>query len=61
MDAIDLSDVTVALPDVGTGLEMGPGALAWVVSAHLLGYGGFLLLGGAPPTCSDAAGPSWCP
>ena len=46
MDAIDLSDVTVALPDVGTDLAMGPGALAWVVSAYLLGYGGFLLLGG---------------
>ena len=46
MDAIDLSDVTVALPDVGTDLGMGPGALAWVVSAYLLGYGGFLLLGG---------------
>ena len=46
MDAIDLSDVTVALPDVGTDLAMGPGPLAWVVSAYLLGYGGFLLLGG---------------
>ena len=46
MDAIDLSDVTVALPAVQSDLGMGAGALGWVVSAYLLGYGGFLLLGG---------------
>jgi len=46
MDAIDLSDVTVALPAVQSDLGMGAGALGWVVSGYLLGYGGFLLLGG---------------
>lgn len=46
MDTIDLSDVTVALPSIQSDLGMTPGALGWVVSAYLLGYGGFLLLGG---------------
>jgi EmrB/QacA subfamily drug resistance transporter len=46
MDAIDLSDVTVALPAIQAELGLGSGALGWVVAAYLLGYGGFLLLGG---------------
>ncbi|MDT0410113.1 MULTISPECIES: MFS transporter [Streptomyces] len=46
MDAIDLSDVGVALPAVQRDLGMAPGSLQWVVSAYALGYGGFLLLGG---------------
>ncbi|MDR7327058.1 MULTISPECIES: MFS transporter [Catenuloplanes] len=46
MDAIDLSDVTVALPAIQADLGLGAGALGWVVAAYLLGYGGFLLLGG---------------
>lgn len=46
MDAIDLSDVTVALPAVQQEFGLSTGALGWVVSAYLLGYGGFLLLGG---------------
>ncbi|AEW99591.1 MFS transporter [Streptantibioticus cattleyicolor] len=46
MDAIDLSDVGVALPAIQHGLGMSPASLQWVVSAYALGYGGFLLLGG---------------
>lgn len=46
MDAIDLSDVTVAIPAVQRDLGLPTGALTWIVSAYLLGYGGFLLLGG---------------
>ncbi|MFD7923262.1 MFS transporter [Streptomyces sp. NPDC059740] len=46
MDAIDLSDVGVALPAIQRGLGMASGSLQWVVSAYALGYGGFLLLGG---------------
>ncbi|MFE2376153.1 MFS transporter [Streptomyces sp. NPDC059398] len=46
MDAIDLSDVGVALPAIQRDLGMSPGSLQWVVSAYALGYGGFLLLGG---------------
>nr|WP_261399434.1 MFS transporter [Streptomyces misionensis] len=46
MDAIDLSDVGVALPAIQRDLGMPSGSLQWVVSAYALGYGGFLLLGG---------------
>ncbi|WP_235215347.1 MFS transporter [Phaeacidiphilus oryzae] len=46
MDAVDLSDVNVALPAIQRDLGMGSGALQWIVSAYALGYGGFLLLGG---------------
>lgn len=46
MDAIDLSDVSVALPSIKSDFGMTSRALGWVVSAYLLGYGGFLLLGG---------------
>ncbi|MEU7041767.1 MFS transporter [Streptomyces varsoviensis] len=46
MDAVDLSDVGVALPAIQHGLGMASGSLQWVVSAYALGYGGFLLLGG---------------
>ncbi|SEE12870.1 drug resistance transporter, EmrB/QacA subfamily [Streptomyces misionensis] len=46
MDAIDLSDVGVALPAIQRDLGMSSGSLQWVVSAYALGYGGFLLLGG---------------
>ncbi|MEU6716356.1 DHA2 family efflux MFS transporter permease subunit [Nonomuraea sp. NPDC046802] len=46
MDAIDLSDVTVALPSIQAEYGLSAGTLGWIVSAYLLGYGGFLLLGG---------------
>ncbi|MFJ4333529.1 MULTISPECIES: MFS transporter [unclassified Streptomyces] len=46
MDAVDLSDVGVALPAIQRDLGMTSGSLQWVVSAYALGYGGFLLLGG---------------
>jgi EmrB/QacA subfamily drug resistance transporter len=46
MDAIDLSDVGVALPAIQRDLGMASSSLQWVVSAYALGYGGFLLLGG---------------
>ncbi|GDY39614.1 hypothetical protein SANT12839_004960 [Streptomyces antimycoticus] len=46
MDAIDLSDVGVALPAIQDDLGMSPASLQWVMSAYALGYGGFLLLGG---------------
>ncbi|MEU6479216.1 MFS transporter [Streptomyces sp. NPDC047017] len=46
MDAIDLSDVGVALPAIQRDLGMASASLQWVVSAYALGYGGFLLLGG---------------
>jgi EmrB/QacA subfamily drug resistance transporter len=43
---IDASIVNVALPSVGTALEISPENLSWVVNAYTLTFGGFLLLGG---------------
>jgi MFS family permease len=38
--------VGMALPSIGGDLGLSAGALQWVVSGYVLGYGGFLLLGG---------------
>ena len=46
LDAMDLSSLNVALPTIGTHLQMSTSSLQWVVSGYVLGYGGFLLLGG---------------
>jgi MFS family permease len=46
LDAMDVSSVNVALPTIGSHLRMSPSTLQWVVSGYVLGYGGFLLLGG---------------
>src|SRR6188508_3299535 len=46
LDALDVSMVGVALPSIRTDLGMSTSSLQWVVSAYVLGYGGFLLLGG---------------
>lgn len=46
LDGLDVSMVGVALPSIGTDLGMSTSALQWVVSGYVLGYGGFLLLGG---------------
>ena len=46
LDALDVSMVGVALPSISSDLHMSTGSLQWVVSAYVLGYGGFLLLGG---------------
>lgn len=46
LDALDVSMTGVALPSIRTDLDMSTSSLQWVVSAYVLGYGGFLLLGG---------------
>ena len=38
--------VAVALPAMQAALGIGPASLQWVITAYLLGFGGFLLLGG---------------
>ncbi|GAA2073068.1 MFS transporter [Streptomyces albiaxialis] len=43
---MDATIVSVALPDIRTGLGFGPSGLAWVVNAYTLAFAGFLLLGG---------------
>jgi EmrB/QacA subfamily drug resistance transporter len=46
LDAMDVSMIGVALPSIREDLGLSTGSLQWVVSAYVLGYGGFLLLGG---------------
>src|SRR3954462_5425958 len=46
LDTLDLSLVQVALPSIGAALRLPEGQLQWIVSAFVLGYGGFLLFGG---------------
>jgi MFS family permease len=46
LDGLDLSMVGVALPSIGHDLALPAGRLQWIVSGYVLGYGGFLLLGG---------------
>ncbi len=46
LDALDVSMIGVALPSIKSDLSMSTSSLQWVVSAYVLGYGGFLLLGG---------------
>ncbi|WTG93607.1 MFS transporter [Kitasatospora sp. NBC_01560] len=46
LEGIDVAMLNVALPSVRTDLGMSTGALSWVLSAYVLGYGGFMLLGG---------------
>jgi MFS family permease len=53
LDTLDLSLVQVALPSIGSALHLAESRLQWVVSAFVLGYGGFLLLGGR---CADVLG-----
>ncbi len=46
LDALDVSMVGVALPSIGTELDLSTSSLQWIVSGYILGYGGLLLLGG---------------
>jgi EmrB/QacA subfamily drug resistance transporter len=43
---IDASIVNVALPSMGSALDISQDNLSWVVNAYILAFGGFLLLGG---------------
>src|SRR5258708_27145263 len=46
LDGLDLSLVGVALPSIQRDLGVSDSQLQWVVSGYVLGYAGFLLLGG---------------
>lgn len=43
---LDASIVNIALPALGSQLQMDTAALAWVITAYVLPFGGLLLLGG---------------
>ncbi|PWV84919.1 Major Facilitator Superfamily protein [Prauserella marina] len=46
LEGIDIAMLNVALPVIRADLGLATGELQWVVSAYVLGYGGFMLLGG---------------
>src|SRR5579864_6835567 len=46
LDFVDASIVNVALPSIRHDLHFSIQNLQWVLSAYLMTYGGFLLLGG---------------
>lgn len=46
LDGMDVASMGPALPRIQSDLGMSPSSLQWVVSAYVIGYGGFLLLGG---------------
>lgn len=46
LDSIDVSTIAVALPAIQAELGVPATTLQWAVSAYVLGFGGFLLLGG---------------
>jgi MFS family permease len=46
LEGVDVSMMGVALPSIRSDLGLSTTTLQWVVSAYVLGYGGFVLLGG---------------
>lgn len=46
LDNLDVSMVSVALPAIRAGLGLNTASLQWIISGYVLGFGGFLLLGG---------------
>src|SRR5215207_3330168 len=46
LDGLDVSMVGMALPSIESDLGLSTSQLQWIVSSYVLGYGGFLLLGG---------------
>ena len=46
LDGMDVASLAPALPEIQRDLQIAPEDLQWVVTAYVLGYGGFLLLGG---------------
>jgi MFS family permease len=46
LEGIDVAMLNVALPVIRADLGLSTGTLQWVMSAYVLGYGGFMLIGG---------------
>lgn len=46
LEGLDIGMLNVALPPIRAELGLSTGALQWVMSGYVLGYGGFMLLGG---------------
>ena len=62
MIVLDVTVVNVALPSIQRDLGFSQSALAWVVNAYLIAFGGLLLLAGRLGDLSRAAAsssPAW--
>jgi len=46
LEGIDVAMLNVALPTIKADLNMSTGSVGWVMSAYVLAYAGFMLLGG---------------
>lgn len=46
LEGIDVAMLAVAIPSIRSDLDLSTGTAAWVMSAYILGYAGFTLLGG---------------
>ncbi|SCK60059.1 Arabinose efflux permease [Streptomyces sp. SceaMP-e96] len=46
LEGLDIGMLNVALPPIRAELGLATGELQWVMSGYVLGYGGFMLLGG---------------
>jgi MFS family permease len=46
LEGIDVAMLNVALPAIRADLGVSTGELQWIMSAYVLGYGGFMLFGG---------------
>lgn len=46
LEGIDIAMLAVAVPAISADLGLGAGQGHWTISAYVLGYGGFMLLGG---------------
>ena len=46
MLVLDVTIVNVALPDIGSSLDVARGTIPWVMTAYTLAFGGLMLLGG---------------
>jgi len=53
LDGLDISMIVVAIPEIQHEFGMGAATAQWLVSAYILAFGGFLLLGGR---CADLFG-----
>jgi MFS family permease len=43
---LDASIMNIALPSIGTELDVSQESLSWIINGYVLTFGGFLLLGG---------------
>ncbi len=46
LEGIDIAMLNVAVPSIRSDLDLSTGTAHWVISAYVLGYAGFMLLGG---------------